>query len=48
MVTYQTHIYDYGGMERSAGDASLSAYAELYGLVERKLLAEVAAGKSAA
>ena len=35
-------------MERSAGDAALSAYAELYGRVERKLFAEVAAGKSAA
>ena len=44
MVTYQTRICDYGGMERSAGDAALSAYAELYGLVERKLFAEVAAG----
>ena len=48
MATYQTRICDYGGMERSAGDAALSAYAELYGRVERKLFAEVAAGRSAA
>ena len=48
MTTYQTRIRDYGGMERSAGDAALSAYAELYGRVERKLFAEVAAGRNAA
>ena len=48
MVTYQTRICDYGGMERSAGDGALSAYSELYGGVERKLFAEVAAGRSAA
>ena len=48
VATYQACICDYGGMERSAGDAALSAYAELYGLVERKLFAEVAAGKTAA
>ena len=48
MGTYQTRICDYGGMERSAGDAALSAYAELYGRVERKLFAEVAAGRTAA
>lgn len=35
-------------MERSDGDAALSAYADLYGGVERKLFAEVAAGRSAA
>ena len=46
VATYQTRIRDYEGMERSAGDAALSAYAELYGRVERKLFAEVAAGKT--
>ena len=44
--TYQTRVREYAGMERSAGDAALSAYAELYGRVERKLFAEVAAGKT--
>ena len=48
MATYQTRICDYGGMERVDGDAALSAYAELYGRVERKLFAEMAAGRSAA
>ena len=47
MATYQTRVCDYGGMERVDGDAALSAYAELYGRVERKLFAEVAAGKTA-
>ena len=46
MAAYQTRICDYVGMERPAGDAALSAYAELYGRVERKLFAEVAAGKA--
>ena len=40
VATYQTRICDYAGMEQSAGDA------ELYGRVERKLFAEVAAGKT--
>ena len=48
VATYQTRICDYGGLERSAGDGALSAYTELYGRVERKLFAEVAAGRSAA
>ena len=47
VATYQTRIYDYGGMERSAGDGALSDYAVPYGRVERKLFAEVAAGKAA-
>ena len=38
----------YAGVNRSAGDAALSVYAELYGQVERKLFAEMAAGRSAA
>ena len=45
--TYQTRIADHGGMNRAVGDAALDAYAELYGQVERKLFAEVAAGQSA-
>ena len=36
------------GWDREAGDAALATYAELYGQVERKLFAEVAAGRSAA
>ena len=47
-ATYQTRIRDYSGVERAAGDAALSACAELYGGVQRKLFAEVAAGRSAA
>ena len=47
VATYQTRIRDYVGMERVGGTAALSAYAELYGRVERKLFAEVAAGRSA-
>ena len=47
-ATYQTRICDYGDVGRVVGDAALSAYAELYGRVQRKLFAEVAAGRSAA
>ena len=46
--TYQTRIYDYAGVDRAAGDAALSAYASLYGQMQRKLFADVAAGSSAA
>ena len=46
--TYQTRISVYEGIDRSDGDAALSAYAALYGKVERKLFADVAAGRSAA
>ena len=35
-------------MERAAGDAALSAYAELYGRLQRKLFAQVAAGQPTA
>ena len=45
--TYQTRVSEYVGIDRALGDAALSAYAELYGRVERKLFAEVAAGRSA-
>ena len=33
VATYQTRISDYGDMVRAGGDATLSAYAELYGQV---------------
>ena len=46
--TYQTRISDYGGVNRSAGDAALAACAALYGRVQRKLFADVAAGRSPA
>ena len=45
--TYQTGLSDYADQERAAGDAALCAYGELYGRVQRKLFAEVAAGSSA-
>ena len=45
--TYQTRVAEYGGIDRAAGDGAMSAYAELYGRVQRKLFAEVAAGRSA-
>ena len=47
VATYQTRISDYGDLVRAGGDAALSAYAELYGKVQRKLFADVAAGRSA-
>ena len=48
MSTYQTRIAVYEGRDRGEGDAALSAYAELYGRVQRKLFADVVAGRSAA
>ena len=45
--TYQTRIAVYEGIDRAVGDAALSAYAALYGKVQRKLFAAVAAGGSA-
>ena len=48
VATYQTRIYDYAGVDRAAGDAALSTYASLYGQMQRKLFADVAAGSSAA
>ena len=45
--TYQTRVSAYAGRSRSAGDAALDACAELYGRVQRKLFAEMAAGRSA-
>ena len=46
--SYQPRIAVYEGIDRAVGDAALSAYAELYGKVQRKLFADVAAGRSAA
>ena len=45
--TWQTRISDYATVDRESGDAALSACADLYGQVERKLFAAVAAGRSA-
>ena len=47
IATYQTRVSVYAGVDRLAGDSALSAYAELYGRVQRKLFAEVAACRSA-
>ena len=47
VATYQTRISDYGDMVRAGGDAALSAYAALYGKVQHKLFADVAAVRSA-
>ena len=44
--TYQTRTADYAGLDRWAGDAVLAAYGELYGRVQRKLFADVSAGRS--
>ena len=46
-ATYQTRICDFQGMDRSVGDDLVSAYADLYGRIERRLFADVAAGRSA-
>ena len=46
-ATWQTRISGFDDRERSAGDALLSAYADLYGRIQRRLFAEVAAGRSA-
>ena len=45
--SYQTRIAVYEGIDRSVGDAALSAYAALYAKVQHKLFADVAAGESA-
>ena len=45
--SYQTRIAAYEGIDRAVGDAALSAYAALYGKVQHKLFADVAAGESA-
>ena len=45
--TYQTRVSEYVGIDRAVGDAALSSYGELYGSIQRKLFAEVAAGRAA-
>ena len=45
--SYQTRVAAYEGIDRAVGDAALSAYAALYGKVQHKLFAVVAAGGSA-
>ena len=45
--TYQTRVSEYSQVNRVVGDAALSAYGELYGRVQRRLFAAVAAGRSA-
>ena len=44
--TYHTRVSSHSGVHRSAGDAALSAYSVLYSRVQRKLFADVAAGRS--
>ena len=46
-ATYQTRISDFAGMDRASGDKLLSAYAELYCRIQRRLFADVAVGRSA-
>ena len=43
---YQTRVTVFRSMDRLEGDAALAAYAGLYGRVERKLFADIAAGRS--
>ena len=47
-ATWQTRISDFAGLDRNSGDGLLSAYAELYCRIQRKLFAEVSAGRPAA
>ena len=47
-ATYQTRIVEYEDLDRRSADGLLSAYGELYGKVQRRLFAEVSAGRSAA
>ncbi len=48
IATYHTRVRCYAARERADGDGALDAYAELFGQVERRLFAELAAGRSAA
>ena len=43
--TYQTRVSNYSGVDRSAVDAALTTFGELYSRVLRKLFADVAAGR---
>ena len=42
--TYQDRIHCFGGIDQDAGESALSAYAALYGTLERKLFARHCAG----
>ena len=46
-ATWQTRISDFDDRDRAVGEGLLSAYAHLYGRIQRKLFAEVSAGRSA-
>ena len=46
--TYQTRFREYARIDHAASDEALSACGELYGNIQRKLFAEVAAGRAAA
>ena len=46
-ATCQIRISEFDGIDPTVGDALLSAYADLYGRIQRKLFAEVSAGRSA-
>ncbi len=46
-ATCQTRIGGFDGIESGVGDALLSAYAHLYCRIQRRLFAQVAAGRSA-
>ncbi|MDE2940246.1 MAG: IS200/IS605 family accessory protein TnpB-related protein [Chloroflexota bacterium] len=46
-ATYQTRISDFADMDRASGNKLLSAYADRYCGIQRRLFADVAAGRSA-
>ena len=46
-ATYQTRISGFDGIDSAVGEGLLSAYADLYGMIQGKLFAEVSAGRSA-
>ena len=46
-ATWQTRIGGFDGIESGVGEGLLSAYADLYGRIQRKLFAEVSADRSA-
>ena len=47
-ATYQTRISGFDDRDSTVGEGLLSAYADLYGRIQRKLFTEVSAGRSAA
>ena len=44
-ATYQTRIRDFASMDRAAGEELLSDYADLYIRIQRRLFADVSAGR---